>query len=185
MTRKVVLMDKGNIDLVIAEYNTLRAEILKRIELRYQLLAITITAFGAILAFGSQLKSPILIFLYPILALCSMIIWLSNKYDIEQISNYIRKEIEDRVGKECLNWENQRALVKRKGTEKLLSYGTTGFFISTQILALAIGTVMLSTYDEAKNTVTVVGAVLAFLCFIMTLMLLYFDEKKDERKRSS
>src|SRR6266516_570118 len=172
-------MDKWNPELVVAEYNTLREEILKRIEIRYQLLTITVTAFGAILSFGSQLKNAILIFLYPLLALCSMIIWLSNKYDIEQISAYIKKGIESKVGKENLNWESQRVLIERQGVERLLSYGSTGFFISTQLLALAIGIVMLSIYPGANNTVAVVCAVLAALCFVLTLMLLLPRKKRE------
>jgi hypothetical protein len=172
-------MDKWVTDLVVAEYNTLREEILKRIEIRYQLLTITITAFGAILAFGSQLKSAILIFLYPLLAVCSVIIWLSNRYDIEQIRNYIQKSIENKVGKENLNWESQRFLIERQGLEKLLSYGSTGFFLSTELLALIIGIVMLTTFNESKSTVAIVCAVLAVLCFVITLILLFPRKKKE------
>jgi hypothetical protein len=177
-------MDKYKLELVVAEYTSLREEILKRIELRYQLLTIIITAFGAILAFGSQLKSAILIFLYPLLALCSMIIWLSNKYDIGQISSYI-KGIESKMGKENLNWESQRALIERQGMERLLSYGSRGFFIITQLLALAIGIVMLTTYPEANNTVADVCAFLAALCFVATLLLLFFDNRRDKRMKMS
>jgi hypothetical protein len=77
-----------------------------------------------------------------------------------------------------LNWESQRVLIKRQGVERLLSYGSAGFFISTQLLALAIGIVMLTTYSEANNTVADVCAVLAALSFVVTLMLLFPRKKR-------
>ncbi len=112
-----------------------------------------------------------------------MVIWLSNKYDIEQISSYIRKRIEDKGGKEYLNWESQRVLNKRKGIETFLAYGTISFFISTQLLALVIGVVMFSSYTESKNIVAIVCAILAVLCFIVTVLLLVLDKIRNNKKR--
>ena len=46
------------ISLVVAEYNTLRAEILKRSENRYQILSLNLVMAGTILTFGLQQNSP-------------------------------------------------------------------------------------------------------------------------------
>jgi hypothetical protein len=56
-----------NTNLLIAEYNTLREEILKRIETQYQLTALTLTASGVILTIGLQVKNASILFIYPIL----------------------------------------------------------------------------------------------------------------------
>jgi hypothetical protein len=73
-------MKNWDTTLVTAEYNTLREEILKRVETRYQLLSLSVTALGALLAFGSETKNATLILLYPVLALCLAISWLSNTH---------------------------------------------------------------------------------------------------------
>ena len=54
-------MKNWNTTLVTAEYNTLREEILKRVETRYQLLSLSVTALAALLAFGSETKNATLI----------------------------------------------------------------------------------------------------------------------------
>ncbi|MDQ3763138.1 MAG: hypothetical protein M3460_16280 [Actinomycetota bacterium] len=51
----------------LAEYNNLRAEILKMIELQSQLINLTVIAFGAVVSVGFQARSPAIMALRPIL----------------------------------------------------------------------------------------------------------------------
>ena len=64
-------------DLLLAEYTTLRTELLQRFSTRHQLMSLTLTIFGTFLgftAFGS--KSIDFVLLYPVLAfLCRMCIF--------------------------------------------------------------------------------------------------------------
>jgi len=65
------IFDKSS-DFILAEYTTLRTELLQRVSTRYQIMALALSAFSAILAvqaFGVGSAGGIyLVLLYPILA---------------------------------------------------------------------------------------------------------------------
>lgn len=66
------------------EYRCLRDEIAKRIELRYQIIILNITAFGFIMAIAFQSSRPALILiLYPILNLLLTYSWIHNTLTIK------------------------------------------------------------------------------------------------------
>ena len=55
--------------LVVAEFTGLRAEVLKHIELQFQLVAVAVVALGTILSVGYQTKNAAIMSLYPLLSL--------------------------------------------------------------------------------------------------------------------
>src|SRR5579884_2567027 len=80
--------------LKVMEYRTLRAEQLRRIDLRYTLIQLSIASFGAILAFGVQLKLSTVLLLYPFLVLWLALLWRQNDDMITRIRAYIATQIE-------------------------------------------------------------------------------------------
>jgi hypothetical protein len=162
--------------LVTTEYNNLRAEILKRVEIRYQLLAITVTVFGALLAFVSQTKNAIPLLFYPMLALCIAISWLSNQQDIWKLSDYIINHIEVEAGKEHMHWEgySRNLSGKEKRTRQFLAFGNKGIFVLTELFALLVGIILAITQPESNNTLLVlIGGCFSFLFTIATAFLLF------------
>ncbi len=170
-------MDDSKPDLVTAEYNNLRAEILKREEIRYQLIALTVTVFGALLAFGSQSKNATSILLYPVLALCLAISWRSNHEDIFKLSDYIIEHIENKVGDNNIHWEGYNKLqLKEPKDDKLfiLSYGSKGVFILTEVVALFVGIFVGITQPEYNNIfIFSIGVGISVLMTIATVILLF------------
>jgi hypothetical protein len=83
-------------NIVKSEFDTLRQEILKRVELRNNLLFGTLTASGAILTFG--LKGPLAPGPFVLILITSMlsILWAHNEVRVREISNYIRDNIESK-----------------------------------------------------------------------------------------
>ena len=77
--------DLHGVDL---EYNSLRGEILKRIELRQQIISITLTLAGIFLSFGLSTDTVALI--YPPLAAFLSIAWAQNDFRIRDLATYIR-----------------------------------------------------------------------------------------------
>lgn len=77
-------------DLLLAEYNTLRTELLQRISTRYQVVSLTLIIFGTFLgftAFGS--KAIYFVLLYPGLAFFLMNVYISNTSKVKAIGEYI------------------------------------------------------------------------------------------------
>ena len=77
------------VNLVLAEYHTLRDEILKRIELQQQVLSLALIVPGTIAAFGLQTKNAAIILLYPLFALFLAAIWAHHDRKIRQMGAYI------------------------------------------------------------------------------------------------
>ena len=70
------------------EYVALRSEILKRIELRHQLISITLTIAGAFFAVGVSIALVTLI--YPPLATFLALSWAQNDLRVGMVGKYMR-----------------------------------------------------------------------------------------------
>ena|SRR5579859_5306935 len=92
------LVVKQTVDIVLAEYNTLRTELLQRVATRYQIMGLAFSAFAAILAvqaFGAGNEAGLyLVLLYPILAFFLLNVYVSNSRHMRTIEDYIRINIE-------------------------------------------------------------------------------------------
>ena len=73
---------------LLAEYDALRGEILKRSEIQHQLLSFSLAALGALMAVGLK-DSPSALLAYPILVLFLAVGWVYNDLQIAQIGLYI------------------------------------------------------------------------------------------------
>lgn len=122
-------------DLLLAEYNALRNEILKRMEIENQLTTFTIIVFGTILGIGFQNKIASLILLYPTLALFLSIGHTHSDYHVHQIGMYIKDHVESVVGTANIGWEH--FLIGNRYSRYRLQVG--GIFITTELLAIAVG----------------------------------------------
>jgi hypothetical protein len=69
------------------EYTALRAELLKRIELRQQILSITLTLAGVFLGFG--LANTAIAFIYPSIAVFLSMLWAQNDLRSSQIGKHL------------------------------------------------------------------------------------------------
>ncbi|HEY6543084.1 MAG TPA: hypothetical protein VIZ18_19235 [Ktedonobacteraceae bacterium] len=83
------------VDIVLAEYNTLRTELLQRLATRYQIMGLAFSAFAAILAvqaFGAGSQAGLyLVLLYPILAFFLLNVYISNSRHMHTIEMYVKK----------------------------------------------------------------------------------------------
>lgn len=95
----------------LAEYSALRDEILKRIETQNQILNLTLIIVGTLVSVGYQLSNgPIILLVYPLIALVLSANWEQNNLRIRQIGVYIRERIESRTSSG--GWEQYREIVK-------------------------------------------------------------------------
>ena len=132
------VQDKQFFEGVKLEYASLKSEMIKRIELRQQLISIALTITGVMLGFG--INNGLIALIYPPLALFLAITWTQNDIRIHDAANYIREEIEKKyIG---LHWETyvQESREKSKSTKRqrtIWSHG--GIFIFTQLITILVG----------------------------------------------
>ncbi len=138
---------------MVAEYTTLREEIVKRIEVQHQILSLTLLAAGALLGIGVQSALPssgVALQIYPILALFLSVAWAHNGARVVTISGYL--EVLESRSQGQLGWESFIHHQATSPTRSILA--ARGIFVTTQILALALAFVR-------QDTVALVNALVA------------------------
>ncbi|MFI9585291.1 hypothetical protein ACIHCQ_26330 [Streptomyces sp. NPDC052236] len=151
--------------LLIAEYGSLRAEILKLIELQSQLQTLAIIAFGTTLSVGFQTESAVVMLIQPALSLLLGASWLNHAHAIHRIAAYLSGVVERRVGPEHLAWETYvRA--------HPLSFGRPGYwatrsvFIVSSALSVVVGS-LIADYDAVEIAVLALSATAALATSLM------------------
>src|SRR5258708_7476136 len=154
-----------NIPIVLAEYNSLKAEVLKRIEIRHQLTTFALIAPGTIIAVGFQVKNTFLILSYPILACLLSAVWLANTRAYHEVSIYIRTQIEPKLGRTNLKW--QHVHYNAPHPFRLIGFlGSGAIFIFTELLAIFAGITL------AKfNVPEIILLALAILSVLLTIFM--------------
>lgn len=91
-----------SVNIRLAEYSALRAEIFKRFEIQFQLVSLAVIAAGTIFIAGIQSSDhrvgAVLTLGYPILALFLATAWGHNDRRVWQLGTYIREHIETALG---------------------------------------------------------------------------------------
>ncbi len=131
-------IDATTISLIVAEYSSLREEVIKRLELEVQLVNLTLIVAGAFLSLGIQSsKFAAILFVYPLIAMFLAAGWVYNDRRVRQISNYIR-ELETRVS--GLGWGHfVEAARERAGFWSFLGFlSASGVFLITQLVAVLV-----------------------------------------------
>jgi len=131
--RKQQLLQSANL-----EYTALRSEILKRIELRHQIIQTIIAFAGVILGFG--LTHPRVALIFPPLAALFALSWVQSDYRIRDLADYIRQYIEPAFrtpGWETVIYERRKTRPKRTWRYIVFSHG--GLFLGTQLMSIFIG----------------------------------------------
>lgn len=123
---------------LLAEYNALRGEILKRSEIQHQLISFALAALGALTAVGLKDSTSALL-AYPILVLFLAVGWTYNDIQIAQIGLYIKHRIEGQLAASGQGWQHT-ILSQRSSREigSLAKLATRGMFWSSEILAVGL-----------------------------------------------
>ena len=151
------------------EYTALRAEIVQRIGLRQQLLAITLTLAGVIVGFG--IENGTIALVYPPLAVFLALAWTQNDGRVRDAASYIRDELEPRMWDQPdQGWERT---VHRSKQDFNRNWRRTvvahfGLFLGTQLLALLVA---LTQFDESALDVGLVLVSLGSVVAVVSIML--------------
>jgi hypothetical protein len=161
-------------NLLIAEYNALRGEILKFYEVQYQLIVLTLTAAGVILTVGLQTKNASILLVYPILTLFLATVWTNMQANIMGIGTYIRENIEPRAAERAIGWEHYlRQTWTWREFRALTSTGSSAIFIITELLAVFAGLSIASfnTTEKILLALDVLSILLSTILFILVSLV--------------
>jgi hypothetical protein len=163
-------------DGLLAEYNALRSEILKRIELRNSIMFGTLTFAGVLLGFG--LTTPTLALIYVIISMFLAAAWVQSDVIISNIGRYILEKLE--TPQTGLRWETQRQKErtessKRKTFQPSAVFSTGGVFLVTQAVAILIALSNLETFAILEWVLSAV----AVICFFLTFYFFQFASRKN------
>lgn len=165
-SRTTAVPVEGFVELIVAEYTSLRNEILKPLELQVQLISLNVIALGTMLSFGIQAGNSVVILIYPLLSLILGISWLNHSHANSRCAAYLSQELEPQLGGKVLGWGNYvRQNPLRYG---MLGYwGVRSIFMGSSVAAVIAGIFLLQ-----DTTVGIVFAV--FSCVVTGATILIF-----------
>jgi hypothetical protein len=150
---------KEDSKLQVLEYRTLRAEEIRRIAVPLTLIQWALASFGAILAFGVQLKQSTVLLLYPFLMLWLALLWRENTGMLTRIRVYIATyiEVEDH------QWE--RTLLTQ--FHPIWNYDTalTFLLLCADFIAIGIGI--------SQDPGNIVFILVSCFCTLLTALLFF------------
>jgi hypothetical protein len=155
--------DKARLRYLLAQYRTLRAEIVNQSTLQQQLLTVTITALAALLTIAFETKNALMPLTFPLLALFLALAWGSNQRSITRIARFLRDELEEELIKadvlpERLAWEHYvRASRAKRGYLSFQVISTRGLFSIGSLVCIAVA-VYFAHLDSAVVTLSQGGA---------------------------
>ncbi|MFA6482292.1 MAG: hypothetical protein WCW62_06930 [Bacteroidales bacterium] len=159
------------------EYETLRDEIIQRIDIRQQLIYTTITLSGVIMGFGIDTSN--LSFIYPPLALAIALMWAQNDLRALQISDYLQSFENDSTK---LGWITYYKKVQGKSSFKIgwpvSILGPGSMFILTSIMSIGIG---LSNFNCSLLSWSLL--ILDLLALIGIILILLLSKKQRVSRR--
>ncbi|BBA97064.1 hypothetical protein RVR_2636 [Actinacidiphila reveromycinica] len=166
--------------LLVAEYTQLREEIIKLVELQFQLVSLTVIAFGTVLSVGFQSHEAPIILVQPLVSLILGVSWLHHTFRIHRIAAYIRTGIEQRVGPSLMGWEHyvQRTPLP---TGRPSHWALRAAFPASSVLALVAAGTIASAHPR-----TIVLFVLSGIATVVTVaVFLAWQEPVPEARRRS
>lgn len=161
--------DRTNVYL--SEYDILQREILKRIEIRYQIINLALIVAGTILTIGLQMKNSAVLLVYPVLSLFLAAGWAHNGFAMVYIDKYVREKIEKNIPQ--LQWKSYVHNNSPRSTQPLSPLGivsTEGLFLSTDILTIALALLIFgsTTIELILLTCSLVATVVTFIILLYT-----------------
>lgn len=87
-------MSANETEFALAQFQSLRAEILQLTQMQSQLIGVNVVALGALLSVAVQGNNAAVILIYPLISLILGLSWLNHAHSISRIAQFIAKEIE-------------------------------------------------------------------------------------------
>jgi len=166
------MSERHNADFLLAEYQALRNEIVKRMEMRHQFVIYALVVAGAFLSLGAQERASFIVpLMYPVLAFFLAWGWTHNDVRVAELGVYIHKEVEEKLElKMWQTWKDEQR-EKRPRSRRFEGFEHTacGAFLGTQLLALLLAWAKLDFALRPLPLLAVPGGVLMYFTSYLVL----------------
>lgn len=141
---------------LLKEYDVLRDEVPRRLNLRQQSLNLAITTAGILIATVTKdLVHPVVLMIYPFLVLFFAIVWTHNDFRVGQLARHIKENIEQQLP--GIVWEHylreQYAKLPHPILRHLAEWTAIGVFVGTDIMIIVLAIPLTIGYYQAHHTI--------------------------------
>ncbi|HJQ47298.1 MAG TPA: hypothetical protein VJ870_13435 [Amycolatopsis sp.] len=154
--------------LVATEFMALRGDLLKHIELQFQLVAVSVVALGTILSVGYQTRNAAIMSLYPLVSLILGIYWLNMAHTIIRVGTYLKEVLEPLMSPAQCGWEHYVRKNPIRG-DAIGFWGVRGIFLGGPVVAL-ISALTTMEWSATNIVAFVLGAVTTVGTFVVFLV---------------
>ena len=162
------LTSADGIALMVAEYQSLRAEIVTLIGLQSQLQALAVIGFGTVLSVGFQSDKAVIVLIYPLLSAILGVSWLNHAQSVSRIAAYIAEQVERSAGQGYMGWENYvRTAPLTYG--RLGYWGVRSIFPGSSVLAIIAGSAI-AKHSLGETVVFISSAVVTVATVVVVLL---------------
>ncbi len=170
----------GETDLsfLLAQYTSLREEVLRRIEIQHQLILGTLIAIGTILTVSYQGGTSSLLLLYPFLAMFLTMAWSQNDHRNRQITRYLSRNEEIFLSDPLFGWEHSRSSSRLWifGSRKV--FAARGIFVGSQVLTILLFWLTVNTPIQSMSTSDTILVITDIIVTFITLLIIGFPSRR-------
>lgn len=132
-------MSANETEFALAQFQSLRAEILQLTQIQSQLIGVNVVALGALLSVAVQGNNAAVILIYPLISLILGLSWLNHAHSISRIAQFIAKEIEPWYLRGTSRWESYLRNLGPTRFNKIGYWGVRAVFAGGSLLSLLAG----------------------------------------------
>jgi hypothetical protein len=170
-----------------SEYENLRQEIVKRVELSHSFINLTVVATGAVVGIAGATDSSRVLLLFPLLPAALCYVWGSNLLRLAELGTYVR-HLEHKHPHLQIHWETHlERLRSAKWTSRWADSALGFIFPGTQIVAVWAGFDRLGSGFHLWNVASMLLMAEAALVLLTVLIIIrtqhLFESKRHQPVR--
>jgi hypothetical protein len=169
---------------LLAQYSSLREEVLKRIEIQHQLILGVLIALGSILTISAQGGASSILLFYSFLALFLALAWSQNDVRNRQITQFLSSNEEALLSDVSLGWEHARTSSRLWifGSRKV--FAARGIFVGSQLLTLLLFWLQLGSSNSALTQEDSLLLMVVVVVIVITVLIIGFPSRRSKRDAS-
>lgn len=157
-------------EFALAQFQSLRAEILQLNQMQSQLVGVNVVALAALLSVAVQGSRATVVLIYPLVSLILGLSWLNHAYSICRTAQFIAREIEPRYFRRISGWESYLRTLEPTRFNRIGYWGVRAVFAGGSLLSLLaslfIGIHGITAWITFSVSASITAATLAMFAFL-------------------
>lgn len=155
-------------DFALAQFNSLRTEILQLISMQGQLISANVVALGVLLSIAVQAKNSAIILIYPMVSLILGLTWLNHAHSIVRTSGFLALHESKHLGSE--GWESYLRTLDSTLFNKVGYWGVRSAFPGGAVLSV-IAALLIGVHGPVAWIAFSISAAIAVGCVVVFVVM--------------